>query len=48
VKAELLAVGGAYQFQPGKFHNLLADDFVKNHGNITGREVVCAVAAAAL
>ena len=48
VKAELLAVGGAYQFQPGKFHNLLADAFVKNHGNITGPEVVSAVAAAAL
>ena len=48
IKAELLAVGGAYQLQPGKFHNLLADAFVKNHGDITGREVVTAVAAAAL
>lgn len=48
VMAELLAVGGAYQLQPGKFHNLLADSFVKNHGNVTGPEVVSAVAAAAL
>jgi len=48
VKAELLALGGAYQLQPGKFHNLLADAFVKNHGDITSPQVASAVAAAAL
>jgi hypothetical protein len=48
VKANLLEVGGAYQLQPGKFHNLLADAFVKNHGDITSPQVASAVAAAAL
>ena len=48
VDAALLAVGSAYQLQPGKFHNLLADSFVKNHGDVAGVEVVSAVAAAAL
>ena len=48
VKAELLAVGNPYQFTPGKIHNLLADAFIKNHGDVTGPEVVSAMAAAAL
>jgi hypothetical protein len=47
VKAELLAVGSSYQLTPGKIHNLLADAFVKSHGDVTGPEVVTAVAAAA-
>ena len=48
VKAALLPVAGAYNLTPGKFHNLLADEFVKNHGDVTGPEVAAAAAAAAL
>jgi hypothetical protein len=44
---DLLAVGGAYQFKPGVIHNLHASDFIKNHGDVTGKEVASAVAAAA-
>ena len=47
VKAQLLPVGSPYQFTPGKIHNLLADAFVKNHGDVTGPQVVAAMAAAA-
>jgi hypothetical protein len=46
VTATLLPVGGAYQFTAGKIHNLLADAFVKNHGDITGAEVVTAFSQA--
>jgi predicted alpha/beta hydrolase family esterase len=48
IKADLLPVGKTYSLTPGKIHNLRADDFVKNHGDVTGPEVVAAVAAAAL
>jgi hypothetical protein len=48
VKAQLLPVGGQYQLTPGRIHNLLADAFVKNHGDVTGPQVVAAMAAAAL
>jgi hypothetical protein len=48
VKANLLAVGGAYQLTPGLIHNLLADSFISNHGDVTGKEVASAIAAAAL
>ncbi len=48
VKADLLPVGKAYSLTPGKIHNLRADDFVKNHSDVTGPEVFAAVAAAAL
>jgi hypothetical protein len=47
ISAELLAPGGAYAFSPGRIHNLLADAFIKNHGDVTGQEVVSAVVAAA-
>jgi len=47
VKAQLLAVGGAYQLKPGLIHNLLADSFISNHGDVTGKEVASAIAAAA-
>ncbi|MFN2621865.1 MAG: hypothetical protein ABR611_03380 [Chthoniobacterales bacterium] len=47
VKAQLLAVGGAYQLKPGLIHNLLADAFISNHGDVTGKEVASAIAAAA-
>lgn len=36
-------VGTAYGFQAGKLHNLLADAYVKGHGDITGPQVVYAV-----
>ena len=48
VKANLLAVGGAYQLKAGLIHNLLADPFISNHGDVTGKEVASAIAAAAL
>jgi hypothetical protein len=48
IEGDLLPAGGAYQFTPGKIHNLLSDQFVKDHGSVTGREVVAATAAAAL
>jgi hypothetical protein len=47
IRAELLAVGGTYQLTQGKIHNLLADKFIANHGDVTRPEVVAAVAAAA-
>jgi hypothetical protein len=47
VKADLLAVGGAYQLKAGLIHNLLADSFVSDHGDVTGKEVAGAIAAAA-
>ena len=46
VDAKLLPVGKPYEFQAGKIHNLLADDFVKGHSDICGEEVAYAVLAA--
>lgn len=46
VKAELLATGQTYQFQPGLIHNLLADAFISNHGDVTGPQVAAAVGQA--
>lgn len=46
VNAKLLAVGKPYEFIAGKFHNLLADDYVKSHSDICGEEVAYAVLAA--
>jgi hypothetical protein len=48
IGAELLALGSVYQFTPGKIYNLVADRYIKNHGDVTGPEVVTAVAAATL
>lgn len=42
VAGKLLAAGSAYQFQHGKFHNLLADPFIKNHGDIRNPNVTWA------
>lgn len=36
---ELLEVGGAYAFEPGRVSNLKADAFVSNHGDVAGPEV---------
>jgi hypothetical protein len=46
VNGKLLAVGKPYEFNAGKFHNLLADEYVKNHSDICGEEVAYAVLAA--
>lgn len=42
------ATAGAYQLKPGKFHNLLADDFIKNHGDVANPAVANAVREAAI
>jgi hypothetical protein len=47
VPGTLLAVGGAYAWQPRRPHNLLADAFVANHSDVKGREVAYAVLSAA-
>lgn len=47
VPGTLVAVGGAYAWQPRRPHNLLADAFVANHSDVKGREVAYAVLSAA-
>jgi hypothetical protein len=39
----LMPVGSTYQFQLGRLHNLRADDFIKEHGDICKNEVAYAV-----
>ena len=46
VNLKLLAIGSPYEFTAGKIHNLQADQFVKNHGDVAGEEVAYAVLAA--
>ena len=43
IVGKLLPVGSAYAFQPGKFFNLEASDFIKAHGDVAGREVAHAI-----
>jgi hypothetical protein len=43
VAGTLLAVGGSYAFQAGKFFNLESSAFIKGHSDITGREVAYAL-----
>jgi hypothetical protein len=43
VVAKLLAVGQPYAFQVGKFFNLEASDFIKDHSDVTGRQVAHAL-----
>ncbi len=43
VLGKLLAVGGQYAFQPRKFFNLESDAFIKNHGDVRGREIAAAL-----
>ena len=43
---KLLPMGGAYQFQAGKFYNLEANDLIPGHSDITGREVAQAIRSA--
>ena len=42
---ELLAVGNAYTFAPGRVFNLRADDFIKDHSDVTGEQVAYALVA---
>ena len=42
MEGKLLAAGSAYQWKAGKFHNLLADAFIKGHSDVTGPEVTWA------
>lgn len=42
----LLPVGGAYALAAGKVFNLEATQFIKNHGNVEGKEAAAAVLAA--
>jgi len=39
----LLGAGGNYQFQTGKFYNLEASEFIKDHSDVTGKEIAHAV-----
>ena len=43
IVGRLLPVGSAYAFQPGKFFNLEASEFIKGHGDIAGKEVAHAI-----
>jgi hypothetical protein len=51
---KLLAVGGAYGWEAGKFHNLEASDFIKDpnggdaHGFVTGKEIAWAISRTAI
>jgi hypothetical protein len=46
VSLTLLPVDGTYQFEMGKLHNLLADNFIKDHGDICKPEVAYAILTA--
>jgi len=46
IEGELLAAGRAYGLLPGHVHNLLADDYIKDHSDVTGIEVANAVLSA--
>jgi hypothetical protein len=46
VNLALLPVDGTYQFEMGKLHNLLADNFIKDHGDICKPEVAYAILTA--
>ena len=46
VDGRLLAVGGSYAFRPRALHNLLADDFIRDHSAVKGPEVAYAVLSA--
>jgi hypothetical protein len=46
VWGNLLAVGGAYNWQAGKPHNLNADAYIANHSDVTGPQVAYATLSA--
>jgi hypothetical protein len=39
----LLHIGGSYQFEPGKLHNLNSDEIIKGHSDICHNEVAYAI-----
>ena len=43
IAGKLLAADGTYQFQTGRFFNLEASDFIKDHSDVTGKEIAHAV-----
>jgi pimeloyl-ACP methyl ester carboxylesterase len=43
ITGQLLAVNGAYTFQPRKFFNLEASSFIKDHSDVRGKEVAYAL-----
>ena len=43
IAGRLSAAGASYAFKAGTFFNLEASDFIKSHGDVTGREVAYAV-----
>lgn len=47
LEGELLAVGNRYDFTPGKVFNLLADDYISNHSDVTGEQIASALLGAA-
>jgi len=47
VRGDLLPARAGYALLPGRVHNLLADRFVSDHGDVTGPEVANAVLTAA-
>ncbi|MEG3439789.1 hypothetical protein V0288_21860 [Pannus brasiliensis CCIBt3594] len=42
----LLPVGGSYPLQAGKLHNLRADEFIQDHGDVGGLQVAYAILTA--
>jgi hypothetical protein len=46
VAATLLPVGGSYRWQPGRLHNLRADQFIASHLDVTGQQVGYAILSA--
>lgn len=43
VPGKLLAAGGKYSFQAGKFFNLEGTEFISGHGDVAGKEIAHAV-----
>ena len=43
VAGRLLTAGSAYSFEKGKFFNLEGSDFIKDHGDVTGKEIAHAI-----
>jgi len=43
ISGKLLPAGETYQFQTGKFFNLEASDFIKDHSDVAGKEIAYAV-----
>ena len=46
VDGKLLPVDGVYQFKTGKFFNLSADNFIKDHADICNKEIAYAIVTA--